>query len=132
MLDRCFNPNNDAYKNYGGRGIRVCERWLDFPTFYADVGNPPTARHSLDRIDPNGDYAPDNIRWATRYAQARNRRNNVRLTIDGETKIMQDWATQFKIKRELVASRLRRGWSAKDAVTTPPRPITTGYNANGG
>lgn len=72
MRQRCSDPNAGSYGRYGGRGIRVCERWDDFATFAQDVGIPPTPAHQLDRIDPDGDYEPGNVRWATRSQQMRN------------------------------------------------------------
>ena len=75
MRDRCRNPNNKRYENYGGRGIRICKRWDDFANFLADMGERPSPQHSLDRINNDGSYRPSNCRWATRSQQRRNRRS---------------------------------------------------------
>lgn len=76
MKGRCLNPRSHAFRDYGGRGIKVCKRWLDFRNFYADMGPRPTPSHSLDRKDNDGNYEPGNVRWATKSEQAKNRRNN--------------------------------------------------------
>lgn len=90
MKDRCRNLNNQQYKDYGGRGIKVCDRWLGpegFMNFLEDMGNKPTKYHSLDRIDVNGDYCPENCRWATRWEQNSNRRRQNKTTgVAGVTK----------------------------------------------
>ena len=77
LKDRCTNPNSNVYRNYGGRGIRVCDEWSVFENFIADMGSRPSARHSIDRIDNDGNYEPKNCRWATQKDQCRNRSNNV-------------------------------------------------------
>jgi hypothetical protein len=81
MIQRCTNPKNPGFRHYGGRGITVCERWLNsFPTFVSDMGPKPTARHSIDRRDNERGYSPDNCRWATASEQARNQRPRKRRT----------------------------------------------------
>jgi hypothetical protein len=120
MMGRCLNPQHIVYYNYGGRGIKVCDRWHDFAAFLADVGKRPTPEHSLDRYpDNDGDYEPGNVRWATPKEQARNRRDTKMLTYKGETKSLCDFAEEYGIKRITLTIRLRRGWTVKQALTTP-------------
>lgn len=122
MMFRCYNPKSCDYKNYGGRGIKVCERWSDkksgFLNFLADMGKRP-AKYSIERIDVNGNYEPSNCKWIPNAKQARNKRNNVFLTFNGETHCINEWATILGLKRELIKDRLRRGWSVADALTKP-------------
>jgi hypothetical protein len=121
MLRRCRNPNTRDYPHYGGRGIRVCPRWLDFAEFMADMGPRPTSRHWIDRIDNDGDYCKENCRWATVVEQERNRGNNRLLTLHGETKCLAAWAEQYGADPDTIGTRLKRGWEAELAVTTPVR-----------
>lgn len=87
IKQRCYNPLNSSYKNYGERGITVCDRWLhSFENFLADMGERPTSKHSIDRIDVNGNYEPSNCRWATNKEQCNNRRNNVTIEYKGKQK----------------------------------------------
>jgi hypothetical protein len=114
MKARCNNPNNPAYANYGGRGISVCARWdKSFDAFMSDVGERPTPEHSLDRIDNDGNYEPNNVRWATSQEQANNRRNNMKVEFNGETKTIAEWARVAGITPEGVAYRHKKG---KDLV----------------
>lgn len=102
---------------YGGRGIRVCERWLNsFEAFLADMGERPSAEHSIDRIDNDGDYSPENCRWATAKEQMRNTCYNVLVTHDGETLCVAEWAERHGVSASLLARRLRLGWSFERAV----------------
>lgn len=108
MLGRCYRPSNISYRQYGGRGIAVCDRWRhSFDNFLADMG-PRPAGHELDRIDSNGPYAPENCRWATRHQQTRNTRRTVNVTFRGETKCLQDWSQHFGIPFKTLSRRLGR------------------------
>ena len=119
MLSRCYCPSHEAYHYYGGRGIRVCERWRhSVANFYADMGDPPPGM-TLDRIDTNKHYEPGNCRWATPKQQARNRRSNRLLTFNGETFPLSVWAEKLNIKWATLEARLRKGQSVEDALTTP-------------
>lgn len=118
MIDRC---RNDRTGNYGKRGITVCPRWLDsFDNFYADMGEPPSLLHSIDRKDVNGNYEPGNCRWATRIIQARNTRRNTILEFQGENKTIAEWAEFTGIKPSTICVRLYNlGWSIEKTLTLP-------------
>lgn len=117
---RCENPKNPAWADYGGRGIRMCGRWQDcFAAFFADMGPRPSANHSIDRIDNDGNYEPLNCRWATRDEQANNKRNNRNLEVNGESHTMAEWSRIRGIKRVTVEKRIARGWTPAEAVFTP-------------
>lgn len=108
--DRCSNPNNAHYALYGGRGIKMCDKWAaDFTAFLQDVGKRPDGMTSLDRIDPDGDYAPGNCRWATQKQQCNNKRNNVLLTYQGKTANATQWAEELSIPVCNILSRIQRG-----------------------
>jgi hypothetical protein len=124
IKNRCLNPNVWAYSYYGGRGIKICDRWLEsFDAFLDDIG--PNPKHEIDRFpNMNGDYEPSNCRWATRLQQARNKRNNRLVTHDGQTKCVAEWAADLGISYAALAKRLlKNGWNIADALTTPPRPM---------
>jgi hypothetical protein len=119
MRERCSNPNAAGFTNYGGRGIRVCERWAEFANFFADMGERPSPQHTIERIDVNGDYAPENCRWATNAEQQQNRRDNVRLTYGGETHSLTEWARRRGLNAATLYGRLHRGWPVEAILETP-------------
>jgi hypothetical protein len=119
MIDRCTNPENHRFKDYGGRGIEVCRRWLDPANFVADMGPRPSPEHSIDRVDNDGPYDIENTRWATRSEQQRNRRANHTATLDGETLCVAAWAERLGMPDSTIRKRLRRGWSVRRALTEP-------------
>lgn len=119
MRQRCNDPNSIGYPNYGGRGIKVCDRWDDFSLFFADIGPAPSTAHTPERIDNDGNYEPGNVRWATRAEQSRNTRVNHLLTFQGRTQPVVDWADELGLKRDTVYRRLYRGWSIEKTLTTP-------------
>jgi hypothetical protein len=94
MKERCYNPKNSRFKDYGGRGIKVCERWMDSSRFFADMGERPNGT-TLDRIDVNGNYEPGNCRWQTPWQQSNNRRNSRKYTISGESKTLSEWHSTY-------------------------------------
>ena len=108
MKGRCLYPVSRNYHNYGGRGIKVCARWLgSFELFCKDMGPPPTPDHQLDRIDCDGDYKPSNCKWATRKEQNRNRRNNRWITHEGETLTLREWTIRLGIPEGSLHARLK-------------------------
>lgn len=119
MLQRCSNPNNSRYADYGARGIKVCERWHDFKNFLADIGERPVGA-SLDRIDNDGNYEPGNVRLATTAEQMRNTRANVVIEWDGRSMLQTDWAKMLGIKDQTLIKRLKL-WPLEKALTTPRR-----------
>lgn len=117
MRYRCENPTNDRYKDYGGRGIKVCERWSKFENFFADMG-PRPEEGSIDRIDVNGDYTPENCRWATWHQQYQNRRSSP--IVDGERVSMKELARRVGTPYGRIQARVFRGWDLEDALEVPP------------
>lgn len=112
MLQRCRNPKSPDYPQYGGRGIGVCDRWSSFEAFLADMGQRPSLSYSLDRIDNDGGYEPGNCKWATRAEQQNNRRTTKRITYNGETLALGDWARRTNIPAKTLHMRHERlGWT---------------------
>lgn len=119
MNERCRNPLNAAYPSYGGRGIFVCDRWHDIANFLADMEAAWTEGSTLDRIDNNGPYSPENCRWASYSDQSLNRRNNVRFTHNGKTQTIFEWAREIGMPPKTLWARLNSGWPIGDALTIP-------------
>ena len=123
MLQRCNNPNSDKYQYYGGRGVTVCERWHTFENFLADMGERPSTKHSIDRIDNDRGYNPDNCQWVTMRKQNRNRRSNIEIEYNGETMCLTDWADRLGLNYETLRQRIRDyGWSVEDAFSRSVQP----------
>jgi hypothetical protein len=118
MRQRCENPNDLAYKNYGGRGISICERWKTFENFAADMGAMPDD-HSLERIDVNGNYEPSNCRWATDLEQSRNTRKTRWIEYCGVRACLAEWSDRTGMRRGTISARLKNGWSVERALTAP-------------
>lgn len=119
MRERCTNSKLPGFADYGGRGITVCDRWRhDFAAFLADMG-PRPAGTTIDRINNDGNYEPGNCRWATQLQQARNSRHNVRLTLDGVTLCLSEWAERLGFTYSCLMQRVVSGWSVRDALTLP-------------
>jgi hypothetical protein len=124
MLNRCYNSACEAWGNYGGRGIKVCDEWLGddgFENFFEDMKSLPSPNHSLDRIDNSLGYSPNNCRWATLKEQARNRRTAKLITIGDQTKPMVEWCEVYNIEYSLVKDRIQDGWEPLKAFTTPKK-----------
>jgi hypothetical protein len=129
MIERCANPRSIGYKNYGERGIRVCETWKAFANFLHDMGTKPIG-HTLNRIDTNEPYAPENCRWATRKDQSRNTRRTRTLTLHGRTQCLKDWAQEAGVNYGTFLSRIDRlGWSIEDALGLSNERVISLYAA---
>ena len=134
MKARCFNPNHSAYRDYGGRGVSVCERWTTgeagltgYECFIADMGARPGQNHTIERTNNDLGYCPDNCEWATRHVQARNRSNNHVVTVLGQTMILHDAIAKFAVvSKAAVRNRMKAGWTAEAALLTPRRPPYSG------
>jgi hypothetical protein len=125
MKDRCYNPKNIGFKNYGGRGITVCDRWLEsFENFFEDMGINPSLNHSLDRINNNGNYEPENCRWATRLQQANNKRKPIPknyILYKNKKKTLICWCKELGINYQNAVYRIKSGWTIDEALSTQNR-----------
>ena len=130
MVARCQNPRAQSYHNYGGRGITVCDRWLEsFENFYADMGERPSPKHSIDRIDNDGPYSPENCRWATWEEQANNRRNNVWIEFQGERLSAAQWRKRLGVVSDLHAVAKKYNRSIASVVAAFVAAVEDGKHA---
>jgi hypothetical protein len=118
MIQRCTNPKRKDFHRYGGRGIKVCNRWLTFENFLADMG-PRPAGLLLDRLNNDGDYEPSNCEWRTKAQQVRNRCTNRVLTYQGRTMCIMDWAAEIGAPWSSLFYRINRGWTVERALSEP-------------
>ena len=118
---RCYNSKSEQFKNYGGRGIKMCDEWLnDSESFFEwSKRNGFSEELSIDRINNDGDYSPENCRWVDMRTQSRNKRTNVHVTYKGKTQLLVDWAKEKGMNRGTLSSRLNSGWTLEDALETP-------------
>lgn len=120
IKQRCTNPRNKDWDSYGGRGIKIADEWAtDFAAFFAHIGPRPSDRHSVDRIDGTGDYAPGNVRWTDWHEQANNRKNNRLVCWDGRDMTLKQASVAASIPYKTVKGRVQKGWDVLRALTTP-------------
>ena len=120
MKQRCTNPKKREYVYYGGRGIKVCDEWMrSFIAFYEHIGPRPSEKHSIDRIDVNGNYEPGNVRWVTHQEQIENTRAVRMVTLNGKTQSISAWEREMGLSKGQVRSREVNGWSLEEAILTP-------------
>lgn len=127
MRARCNNPNDPSYPRYGGAGVTVDPRWDKYENFLADMGERPSKRHSIDRIDVNGSYTPGNCRWATSSQQQRNKKNTTMIEFNGELRVMAEVAEIIGIPLRFLHNRRASGWTDYEIVSTPHAKSTSDY-----
>lgn len=121
MMNRCYSSRSESFASYGARGIKVCQEWHAFDAFYQDMGRlRPSRRHSIDRIDNDGDYRPGNVRWVLPVVQQNNRRNNIRVSHNGQALTVSQWARIAGLSRETLQGRIARNWPMPLALALPP------------
>lgn len=121
MHNRCYKEKDCSYKYYGAKGVIVCDRWKEFTNFLEDMGNKPDSNYTLDRINPYGNYTPDNCRWVTKKDQQRNRREHKLLTHNGKTQCISIWAEEVGLTTNCLWRRIDNGWSVEKALSKPTR-----------
>jgi len=126
MISRCKLPSCPSHKSHGGRGIKVCSRWGKFENFYLDMGDKPAPNYSIDRIDNDGDYTPENCRWATAKEQQNNKRNSVFFEFNGKSMTIAQWSDSTGIRSDTLAKRIKNGWPLDKAFTLPVRKQNKG------
>lgn len=120
MKARCLNPGSPSYPNYGGRGITICDRWLNsFDNFLADMGPRPSRAYSIERENTNGNYEPGNCVWATKQVQQSNRRDSRYVVINGERITFEEWARRNGVSRQCLNNRLKSGMTLEEAISKP-------------
>lgn len=119
MRNRCLNPNVEEYPNYGGRGIKICERWNDYRLFLEDMGRRPSTKHTLDRKNVDGDYTPSNCKWSTPTEQQRNRRGTMYVEYEGKKVSVSELGEKSLVGVDLFRSRIQQGWDIERALVTP-------------
>lgn len=118
MKARCLNKNHQSYKYYGGRGLEICRQWVaSFDSFLKDMGLAPSEKHSLDRMDVNGNYEPSNCRWATKVEQSSNMRNNKRLIYNGRNLTISEWSRLLNVSHGTIRYRCAMGWPVDKILT---------------
>lgn len=134
MKTRCTNPNYDKYQYYGGKGVSICDEWMNSYKLFEEWANKNgySDELTLERIDVNGDYCPENCKWVTRKEQANNRTSNHFITYNGKTKTLQAWADQYGLKANTLDRRIKDGWPLYKALKTPAddrfKPVMITYN----
>jgi hypothetical protein len=119
MRYRCSSKKSSHYYRYGARGIKVCSRWNDFKLFIEDMGLKPSVKHSIERIDNDGNYEPSNCKWALESEQSRNKSTNRFLIFNGQKRILSDWSKILNLKPETIINRIKRGWTVENALSVP-------------
>jgi len=124
MKRRCYQPHRKEYVFYGARGIVMCDSWKSsFVAFFEDMGERPSPKHQIDRVDVNGNYCKENCRWATPMENSNNKRNNVILTLNGRSMTISQWAREMNVFKMTLVKRKNRGWTDEEILTKPLKNV---------